>query len=228
MLEPSAIECLDFFHLACAELGFEIPASPGSPSGSRAVGSKLIAVPALPGPDETPKRNSPAFRTGASLAEQSRGAAFGYPAALILRRPSLLSLRFWTGQQHVKEMAMSLSDDLIFKRFSDFARNPEEQDAHMEALLGRIRELLPQIEELLAEIADHWGEEDGIYRFYHQSFKVFGLQQITKARKSGARLILWTAGTIGSLLPYCPEEHPPGTHGEVLTLDVRRAIGCRR
>jgi len=77
-------------------------------------------------------------------------------------------------------MAMSISDDPMFKRFSDFARHPEKQDAHVEALLGRIRERLPQIEELLAEIADHWGEEDGVYRFYHQSFKVFGLQEITK------------------------------------------------
>jgi len=77
-------------------------------------------------------------------------------------------------------MAMSISDDPMFKRFSDFARHPEKQDAHVEALLGRIRERLPQIEESLAEIADHWGEEDGVYRFYHQSFKVFGLQEITK------------------------------------------------
>ena len=77
-------------------------------------------------------------------------------------------------------MAMSRSDDPMFKRFSDFARNPEKQDAHMEALLGRIRERLPQIEELLVEIADDWGEEDGVYGFYDQSFKVFGLQQVTK------------------------------------------------
>jgi hypothetical protein len=56
-------------------------------------------------------------------------------------------------------MPMSLSDDLISKRFSDFARHSEKQDAHMEALLGRIRERLPRIEELLVEIADDWGEE---------------------------------------------------------------------
>jgi hypothetical protein len=67
----------------------------------------------------------------------------------------------------VEEMTMSRSDDLMFKRFSDFARNPEKQDGHMEALLGRISDRLPQIEELLVEIADEWGEEDGIYRFYH-------------------------------------------------------------
>lgn len=88
------------------------------------------------------------------------------------------------GNKHVKEMAMSLSDDLMFKRFSDFARNPEKLDGHMEALLGRIRERLPEIEEFLVEIADHWGEEDGVYRFYHQSFKVFGLQQIIRRRSS--------------------------------------------
>jgi hypothetical protein len=80
----------------------------------------------------------------------------------------------------VEEMVMSLSDDPMFKRFSDFARHPEKQDAHMEALLDRIRERLPQIEELLVEIADPWGEEDAVYRFYHQSSKVFGLQQVTK------------------------------------------------
>lgn len=33
---------------------------------------------------------------------------------------------------------------------------------------------------LLEEVNDHWGYEDGIYRFYHQSFKVFFLQASTE------------------------------------------------
>ena len=34
---------------------------------------------------------------------------------------------------------------------------------------------------LLANSSSHWGFEDPIYRFYHQSFKVFALQQQTQA-----------------------------------------------
>jgi len=33
---------------------------------------------------------------------------------------------------------------------------------------------------LMEEVNDHWGYEDGIYRFYHQSFKVFFLQLSTE------------------------------------------------
>jgi hypothetical protein len=34
---------------------------------------------------------------------------------------------------------------------------------------------------LLEDCTSHWGFEDPIYRFYHQSFKVFGLQERTRA-----------------------------------------------
>jgi hypothetical protein len=34
---------------------------------------------------------------------------------------------------------------------------------------------------LLARNSDHWGYEDPVYRFYHQSFKVYFLQQQTEA-----------------------------------------------
>lgn len=34
---------------------------------------------------------------------------------------------------------------------------------------------------LLEDCTSHWGFEDPIYRFYHQSFKVFGLQERTQA-----------------------------------------------
>jgi hypothetical protein len=48
-------------------------------------------------------------------------------------------------------------------------------------LLARIKAKLPQLEDLLAQIEDRSGEEDGVYRFYHQSFKVFDLQELTLA-----------------------------------------------
>jgi hypothetical protein len=48
-------------------------------------------------------------------------------------------------------------------------------------LLSNLRIYKTDIEELLARSNDHWGYEDPIYRFYHQSFKVFSLQEQTKA-----------------------------------------------
>ena len=35
----------------------------------------------------------------------------------------------------------------------------------MDALLARIKQRLPELEELLVETEDHSGEEDGVYRF---------------------------------------------------------------
>jgi hypothetical protein len=44
------------------------------------------------------------------------------------------------------------------------------------ALLSRIKARMAEIDALVAEFADQWAEEDGVYRFYHQSMKVFHLQ----------------------------------------------------
>jgi hypothetical protein len=54
-------------------------------------------------------------------------------------------------------------------------------------LLGRIKARLPLLEEWLAEIKGPYEEEDGIYRFYHQSFKVFG--RLQPHTESGFKLI---------------------------------------
>ena len=37
-------------------------------------------------------------------------------------------------------------------------------------LLSRLRESLPALEDLFHECSSHWGYEDPVYRFYHQSF----------------------------------------------------------
>ena len=47
-------------------------------------------------------------------------------------------------------------------------------------LLANIKANLSVLETLLEEISSHWGYEDSIYRFYHQSFKVYGLQNKTR------------------------------------------------
>ena len=46
-------------------------------------------------------------------------------------------------------------------------------------LLSNIKRQLPQLEALLAQVESHWGIEDGFYRFYHQSFKVYQVQPVT-------------------------------------------------
>ncbi len=47
------------------------------------------------------------------------------------------------------------------------------------ALLKAIKKALPDLKKVLEECQDHWGEEDKVYRFYHQSYKVFRLQDLT-------------------------------------------------
>lgn len=44
----------------------------------------------------------------------------------------------------------------------------------------RIRARLPALRKLLKECDSHWSYEDPVYRFYHQSFKVYGLQEVTE------------------------------------------------
>ncbi len=46
-------------------------------------------------------------------------------------------------------------------------------------LLAAIKTAMPRLQVLAAECRSHWGPEDLIYRFYHQSFKVYGIQDLT-------------------------------------------------
>jgi len=46
-------------------------------------------------------------------------------------------------------------------------------------LLLNLRRDRNELERLLEGCSDHWGYEDPVYRFYHQSFKVYGLQHQT-------------------------------------------------
>ena len=47
-------------------------------------------------------------------------------------------------------------------------------------LIANIVASRSELQELLDEFSSHWGYEDGIYRFYHQSYKVFHLQVETE------------------------------------------------
>jgi hypothetical protein len=50
----------------------------------------------------------------------------------------------------------------------------------VQELFAALRASLPELEALLAECSSHWGYEDPVYRFYHQSFKVYALQAATE------------------------------------------------
>jgi hypothetical protein len=58
----------------------------------------------------------------------------------------------------------------------DYFTKIKEQN---EELLQNIKKNLPKLERLLKEINGHWVYEDGLYRLFHQSFKVYNLQSYT-------------------------------------------------
>ena len=89
-------------------------------------------------------------------------------------------------------------------RYLQKMRGLRREGAHLARtndLLVRIKAKLPQLEELLTQIEDRSGEEDRVYRFYHQSFKVFYLQELTLA---GFKLIEEIGGETDPPYPwYC-------------------------
>ena len=60
-------------------------------------------------------------------------------------------------------------------------RPPRGERTPEAKLLANLRLYRTDVDELLAKASDHWGYEDPVYRFYHQSFKVYGLQDATTA-----------------------------------------------
>jgi len=59
------------------------------------------------------------------------------------------------------------------------AGRPVNIDTEMRRLLLRLHHALPAMKALLERCQSHWTYEDGIYRFYHGSYKVYALQQST-------------------------------------------------
>jgi hypothetical protein len=67
------------------------------------------------------------------------------------------------------------------RRVSPAGRPGRDVDERVEVqnLFANLKASLPALQELLEECTSHWGYEDPVYRLYHQSFKVYGLQETT-------------------------------------------------
>src|SRR5207245_10043605 len=71
------------------------------------------------------------------------------------------------------------SSGIGFRRLCNFFMSElcdSDDQPEVKNLLTKLKSALPELEALLKECTSHWGYEDPIYRFYHQSFKVYQLQ----------------------------------------------------
>jgi hypothetical protein len=68
------------------------------------------------------------------------------------------------------------AEEECLERYLKLRENREEKER---TLLASLRSRRAELAALLENCSDHWGYEDPIYRFYHQSFKVFSVQAIT-------------------------------------------------
>lgn len=82
-------------------------------------------------------------------------------------------------------------------------------------LLANIKQHLPELEALLGRTRSHWEYEDFVYRFYHHSFKVFGVQRLTTTIVAALRELLPDATMNSDFIAIIEE----GT-GRVFTTDM--------
>ena len=67
------------------------------------------------------------------------------------------------------------------RRVSSARRPGHDVDDRQEVqnLFSKLKGSVPALQKLLEECTSHWGYEDPVYRFYHHSLKVYGLQETT-------------------------------------------------
>lgn len=58
--------------------------------------------------------------------------------------------------------------------------NQNSQTQEIQKIFQKAKQCLPELKKLYSEISAHWGYEDAIYRFYHHSFKVYDIQDMTE------------------------------------------------
>lgn len=55
----------------------------------------------------------------------------------------------------------------------------DDRERLEDRLRANLQAQAQELSQLFESVNDHWGYEDPVYRFYHQSFKVYGLQHTT-------------------------------------------------
>jgi len=71
-------------------------------------------------------------------------------------------------------------EDIIRKAlFEGIDKKEKEKQNLSEQFLKNIKKHLPELEELQEEMNGMWFLEDHVYRFYHQSYKVYYIQSLT-------------------------------------------------
>jgi hypothetical protein len=81
-------------------------------------------------------------------------------------------------------------------------------------LLTNIKAKLPELDGLLQEMRSHWEYEDPVYRFYHQSFKVYALQNETKRIVAALRSIAPNGTTFSPMFEEICQAGASGKHFE--------------
>jgi hypothetical protein len=96
------------------------------------------------------------------------------------RKPLLSKRHAHKTKQASRRRASAPKADLVSKAaLADWQAEFAKQHELGEQLLRNIKARLQELEKLLQEVSSHWHAEDRFYRFYHQSFKVYWLQQDT-------------------------------------------------
>ena len=83
-------------------------------------------------------------------------------------------------------------------------------------LLANIQSRCSELAQLLEEVSSHWVYEDLVYRFYHQSFKVYALQSETKRIVAALQSLAPGAST------FCPmfeEIYEAGASGKQFEME---------
>lgn len=93
-------------------------------------------------------------------------------------------------------------------------------DAREQALLANLRAQREELRLLLDRASNHWGYEDPVYRFYHQSFKVFGVQETTLAvvQRLHGLARCWRRSSTRDFFSTWPSDTPTSS---------RRPVRCR-
>lgn len=91
----------------------------------------------------------------------------------------------------------------------DAVAEPFHQEG--QRLLSQIKARLERLQEIQRKVDGHWAGEDGFYRFYHGSMKVYWVQKLTQQMVDAFAEICEAAGVEGGLNPQFMEIIMQGT-----------------